>query len=153
MYTDGAERAGVDVETASQLLGMLVVNQSGWTDDAVDGTIIMIEEKWSDPEAAIEAIQAVVNSWTNQGRPPWAVLNDAYTVARRRRAMQAVQQQEITSGRPITVAEGRKVAARAYAKECRGRNPETDVHILSGFRTNEPNHRFVDRLLGFTDGT
>ena len=38
--------------------------------------------------------------------------------------------------------------ARAYAKQCGLRDPLTDVHIRSGFRTTAPNPAHLDRLLG-----
>lgn len=133
-------------EIATELVSALVVNTTGWRDDAVDNLISMIADRWHDERSAIEAINAVINTWTQQGRPTWAVLHRAYSDVRRRKAMEAPALTE--GGTFCSVSEGRAIAAAAYAVECRRRDPETDPHIRSGFRSNEPNPDWFESVLG-----
>jgi hypothetical protein len=133
---------------ATGLVAMLVMNQSGWNDDAVEATCEMIVHRWTSYDVADEAINAVVNTWTNQGRPPWGVLQDAYNAAKRRAILNYPALIAGTRGPVVDVRKGREIAAAAYAAECRRRNPDTDPLILSGFRTNEPNWDFFDKMAG-----
>jgi hypothetical protein len=133
---------------AMNLMGTLVTMTTGWNDDAVDVMVEQIKRKWSDEAAAVEAVDSVVASWEQSSRPPWGVLMTAYRAAVRRRALDAPAL-STSSWASISAAEGRKVAAKAYAQACRLRDPETDQHILSGFRSTEPNPLVFDRLLGF----
>jgi|GEM_PF-2205381 len=134
---------------AINLVSRLVVNQSGWNDSAVDGTVSMIIEKWSDARSGIEAVEGVVNSWERQGRPPWAVLAAAYRNAERRKMMETPALPSGSSNLYVSVTEGRKIAARKYVESCRQRDPLTDVHILSKHRSNEPDPTRLDDILGF----
>jgi len=132
---------------ASDVMAVLVVATPGWTDDVVDAVLGMVADRWNDPAAAHIAVQQVADTWTGYGRPPWGTLHTAYQAVVRRAALARPTLPPAPS-RTVTIAEGRRIAARAYAANCATRNPDTDPHIRSGFRTTEPNPDFLDRLLG-----
>lgn len=132
---------------AWDLMGKLVVATTGWSDsDLVTEYVGLMTNRWSDLPAATAAINMVCETWVQLARPPWAVLHGAYRSAVHRTAMErpAIS----TPGHLVSVREGRAIAAKAYERECRSRDPETDIHILSGFRSNVPNPEYLDRLLG-----
>jgi hypothetical protein len=133
--------------TATQLVGVLVTTTTGWNDDSVDATIAMMVNRWPDEHCARNAISQVVETWTAQSRPPWAVLAAAYRDAQRRQAMNR-DQLPASTGRVVTLTEGRQIGAAAYARACRERDPDIDIHILSKFRSTEPNPKILDSLLG-----
>ena len=134
---------------AEIILGLLIGGTGGWN-TATDETLMIYTEQIStlhDPHIAKRAVEQIIRTWTEARRPPIAEVFAAYRNEQRREAM-ATPAIEGTPSRIVTIAEGRQIAARAYAAECRRRNPDTDVHIQSGFRSNEPNPEFLDRLLG-----
>lgn len=137
----------MSTDIAARLVGMLVVTTTGWTDTTTDATVDLILQRWSSAEAGHIAVNQTIESWDRQGRPPWAVLNNAYKDALRRIAMTAPALPPGDSRASISPAMGRKVAARAYAAECARRDPEQDLLILSGYRSNEPNPDRLDWLL------
>jgi hypothetical protein len=137
--------------TAVQLVTSLVVNTTGWNDDAVEAMISMMASRWDDERAGIEAVNSVVNSWTNMSRPTWGVMQDSYRNARRRELMEAPTSLPSSYGKTIPFHEGQRIAARTYSHECRSRDPETDVHIRSGFRKAEPNPKLLDKWLGLSE--
>lgn len=132
---------------ASDVMAVLVVATPGWTDDVVDAVLGMVADRWDDPTAAHIAVQNVVDTWTGYGRPPWGTLHTAYQAAVRRAALARPALPPAPS-RTVTISEGRRIAARAYAANCATRDPLTDPHIRSGWRTTEPNPEFLDRMLG-----
>lgn len=136
-------------DEAYRVLGTLVVETNGWDEPAIERTAERMM-KWHDPLAAAEAIETVINTWTGVGRPPWATLLGEYRTAARRHAMSAPALNVAALG-TLSNAEGRKVAARAYTRECRNRAPD-DPHIRSGWRTREPNQRLLDGMLGLIGG-
>lgn len=138
-------------QNAVTCVAMLVANTSGWNDDSVDATIEMMVRRWDDDRCAEEATNHVINTWTRQGRPPWGLLHDAYRVAKRRRYMETPPALPSGTGTVVPPSIGRQLVARAYARQCRSRDPETDIHILSGFRTNEPNPAVLDAWLGIQE--
>jgi hypothetical protein len=120
-------------------MGELVVNTTGWTDTTADAVTERMSQQWYSFEAAEEAIQQVISTWTGIARPTWGVLHSAYRDAVRRADMRQ-QPLAIAGGRQhVPPAVGLRIAAEAYARECRSRDPRTDPHILSGWRSNEPN--------------
>lgn len=132
---------------ATELVGMLVVTTTGWNDDSVEATCALMESSWHDPLAAREAVENVAGSWKQTSRPPWGVLADAYRSAARRHAMERPAIESGASGLVVSAAEGRRVAAAAYTKECRSRRPD-DPLIASGWRTRKPNMKLLDSILG-----
>tara|TARA_R110001632_G_scaffold55829_3_gene136586 strand:- start:464 stop:907 length:444 start_codon:yes stop_codon:yes gene_type:complete len=140
--------SNMTTDIAARLVGMLVVTTTGWTDTTTDATVDLIIQRWPSAEAGHIAVNQTIESWDRQGRPPWAVLNNAYRDAVRRIAMTAPALDTADARAFTSVSTGRKLAARAYAAECARRDPETDVLILSGFRSNEPNPDRLDWLLG-----
>jgi hypothetical protein len=135
---------------ATKLISLLVSATTGWNDDAVDLTIEMMTRRWTDYDIAKEATMLVIDTWDKQSRPPWAVLNNAYRIQYRRNIMNAPALTEDTYGGPVVSnAEGRKIAAQAYTRECQKRTPD-DVHVKSGFRTIEPNWDWFDRIAGLS---
>lgn len=138
----------ISEEDAAGLVGALVATTTGWNDDSVDATMVLIQQRWRDIDVATEAVNGIVNTWTRPSRPSWGTLAEAYLNAQRRRAMSVPAITPGSDGLPLTIEQGRAVAARSYAAECRRRNPETDPHIRSGYRTNEPSQRVLDSLLG-----
>lgn len=134
---------------AEIILGTLVGGTGGWN-SASDETLTIYTEQIStlhDFDIAMRAVEQIIRTWTEPRRPPVAHLFDQYRVEQRRQIMDT----PAISGPPsriVSVTEGRQIAARAYAAECRRRDPDTDVHIRSGFRSNEPNPDFLDRIIG-----
>jgi hypothetical protein len=132
---------------AVTLMGKLVTMTTGWNDDAVDVMVDQMMRQWHDDAAASEAVDAVLASWTQTSRPPWGVLAAAYRDAVRRSAMAPRSLPAASEGSFVTIEQGRQIAAHAYAKECARRNPLTDVHTLSGYRSAEPNFKILDGML------
>lgn len=130
-----------------EVLSPLIVETTGWDERSIESVVTRMLS-WSDQAAAVEAMTSVVDSWAEARRPPWAVLSGAYRDAARRRALTVPAIEPGADGLPVSFAEGRRIAARAYKDECRRRDPATDVHIKSGFRSSEPNERFLDKMLG-----
>lgn len=134
-------------QVATDCMALLVVTGTGWNDQIVDVWVDMMATRWSDPDAARTAVQQVADTHTGYGHPSWATVHNAYLAAVRRAAM---EQPALPTPRHEIIApsEGRRIAARAYAKQCALRNPDTDVHIRSGFRTTNPNPEWFDQILG-----
>ena len=136
-------------DQADSCLGLLVGGTPGWT-SATDETLVIYHERFrklDDVELAQEAVNAIIDTWTNPGRPPWATVRGAYDQAMRRKVMDMPALAPVTTG-AIPPSEGRKFAAAAYAAECRKRDPLTDVHIRSGWRKAEPNWDYFDAIAG-----
>jgi len=136
-------------DEAARVASMLVASTTGWNDDAVDALLLNMEHTWNDAELAHQAIEHVVNSWTALSRPPWGVLADAYRQFARRRALEAAALEAGDSQKVVSFERGRAIVAFKYAEACGRRDPNTDVHILSGFRSTEPNQKIID---GFLNG-
>jgi len=132
---------------ATDCMALLVVAINGYTDQHVDALCDLMATRWSDPDAARTAVTKVADTWTGYGRPPWGTLHTAYQAAVRRAALARPALPPAPS-RTVTISEGRRIAARAYAANCATRDPLTDPHIRSGWRTTEPNPEFLDRMLG-----
>lgn len=135
---------------AVALVGMLVGSTTGWNDDAADATVTLIEQRWNDYDAAMDAILSVVESWTRPSRPPWGVLSEAYRSEARRRALDTPAISPGQAGLIPTLAEGRAIAMRAYVAECESR-PADDPLVLSGFRSRRANQYVLDVWLGLTE--
>ncbi len=123
-------------EHGDPLLGRLMGLTSGW-DNAPDLTIDSYSDEiaaWTDLEAATQAIDEIINTWDRSTRPTFGVLQRAYQGARRRIVL---ERPTLTSaaGLPLSIAEGRQIAARAYADERRRQG-------------KEPNWEFFDRFAG-----
>ena len=129
---------------AWELVTRLAIETNGWDDLKIEATAKRLEGL-ADPYAAAQAIETVIETHDTPGRPPWASVRLAYNAAVRHKTMTAPTQ--IASGATVSFAEGRQIAARAYARQCASR-PDDDTHIVSGFRTNEPNMVMFDRMLG-----
>jgi hypothetical protein len=135
-------------EESWMLISTLAVETSGWDDKNIEATRQRIEG-WTDFECGREAVETVIETHEGYGRPLWGNLNNAYRSVARRRAMSAPALPSGAEGRVVTFAEGRAIAARSYSQACALRDPKTDPHILSGFRSAEPNPKILDELLGF----
>ncbi len=103
---------------AVEHIARLVLATTGWTDETSDATVDMMQRQWHDDDAAAEAINDVVESWVEVGRPPWAVLAQAYRRAIQRRAMNTLTISE-ASWTAIPWDQGMKVAYQFYCKEVR----------------------------------
>ena len=136
-------------QVATDCMALLVVTGTGWNDQIVDVWVDMMASRWSDPDAARTAVQQIADTHTGYGHPSWATVHTAYQAAVRRSVMERPALPAAPASRTLTMSEARQVVARAYAKQCGLRDPLTDVHIRSGFRTTEPNPVHLDRLLGF----
>lgn len=134
---------------AERILGLLAGGTPGWNSASEETWNIYTDQIGTlrDYDTAHAAVQQIIRSHTDLARPTIAAVFEAYRWEAHRRAM-SVPQITGPAGRIVSVREGREIAARAYANACRNRDPETDVHILSGFRTNEPNPDFLDGFLG-----
>ena len=132
---------------ATDCMALLVVTGTGWNDQTVDVWVDMMASRWSDHDAARTAVQQVADTHTGYGHPSWATVHNAYQAAVRRAVMSRPALPQAPS-RTLTMSEAREVVARAYAKQCGLRDPLTDPHIRSGWRTTEPNPEFLDRMLG-----
>ena len=139
-------------EQAWALVSELVLVTQGWDEESVSAFAARIEQ-WESWEAGANAIDQVIDTHQSPGRPAWATLNEAYRIEARRLVMErpAIS----TPGHYVSPSEGRQIAAKSYARECASRDPRTDPHILSGFRSREPNPVFLDRFLKVppADGT
>jgi hypothetical protein len=135
-------------EESWALVSTLAVETSGWDDINIEATRKRIEG-WTDYGCGREAVETVIETHEGYGRPLWGNLNNAYRSSARRRAMSVPALPSGAEGRILSFAEGRAVAARSYSKACALREPNTDPHILSGFRSNVPNPKILDELLGF----
>lgn len=115
-----------------ELIAALVMTTTGWNDDSVDGTVEMMTRQWSDELAAVDAINEVIQTWTERTRPPWAVLALAYRNAVQRRALSAPAL-PASVGQIVPFDEGIKIAYRSYCKEVKrqGKTPKP----FSGFLT------------------
>lgn len=125
-------------EEALTLLGLLVGATTGW-DHAADSTFDEYQRQFEMLDSAAAghaAVQAVVKTWDRPVRPPWAAVYREYLAACRREIMDH-KQLPGTDGLIVSPAEGRQIAARAYAAHCRrvGR---------------EPNWAYFDRMAGVT---
>ncbi|WP_395161465.1 hypothetical protein [Ilumatobacter sp.] len=130
------------------LVGDLAVETSGWDDINIEATRKRIEG-WPDFNCGREAVETVIETHDGYGRPLWGALNNAYRSSARRRTMAAPALLSGAEGRILSFAEGRVVAAKSYSQYCVKRDTKTDPHILSGFRSTEPNPKILDQLLGF----
>ena len=137
-------------EESWMLISTLAVETSGWDDKNIEATRQRIEG-WTDYECGRQAVETVIETHDGYGRPLWGNLNNAYRSEARRRAMSLPALPSGAEGRILPFAEGRAVAARSYSQACALRDPKTDPHILSGFRSNEPNTKILDELLGFVE--
>ena len=112
---------------AGQFMTMLCAATTGWNDDSTEAYTLLVQTHLpDDAEIAIETALAVIGSWSQTSRPPWGVIQAAYSsTARRLDAERAMTRREVTRGAVIGPREGRKIAARAYVEECRlqGRPP------------------------------
>jgi hypothetical protein len=133
-------------DQAAELTGVLITSTTGWNDDSTEATIMLMEARWSNFDLACEAVASVTETWTRPSRPPWGGLMEAYRTAARR-ATETTPAIQATPENVPDIREGRRIAAEAYARECRNRRPD-DPHIRSGFRTAEPNWRVFDALMG-----
>ena len=108
------------------MLSELVGATTGWgdLDEATLAVYLRELQSYDDMEAARQAIDNVIKSWTRPSRPPVGVLNQEYRQAMARLMMDR-NVYELPTGRIPTVAEGRKIAARAYVQECKrlGKKP------------------------------
>lgn len=134
---------------AERILGLLVGGTPGWN-SAPDETFTVYSNQIStlhDVTIALAAVETIIRTHPGPARPTVAQLFNEYRTEARRRAMDAPALPS-PSTNIVTIREGRAIAARAYAAQCRSRDPETDVHILSGWRSNEPSSAFLDAMLG-----
>lgn len=136
-------------QDAERILGLLVAATPGWN-SANDETFQIYAnqlETLRDPDIAVKAVEHIIQTHPGPARPTVAAVFEAYRWEAHRRVMNVPQIGPATT-KIVSVREGRQIAARAYAKHCASRDPDTDVHILSGYRTNEPNPDFLAGLLG-----
>ena len=108
---------------ATMIVGHLVAATTGWNDEAVVAYVAEIE-RLDHVDAAGEAAQQLIRSWTETRRPPIAVLLNHYRqVLARRESSRALER-----GRPrvVPLREGIEIARAAYEQECRlhGRTPD-----------------------------
>ena len=122
---------------AMSCLGLVVGTTNGWSDDKI-GSYARQMQTWPDVAVVREACQVIADSWTRASAPPLGAIRDAYLQVLRRRAMEQPTNVFSLSRDTIGVAEGRQIAANAYAAE-RARLGK------------EPNWHFFDRLIGKVD--
>lgn len=138
-------------DQAERILGLLVGGTPGWN-SASDETFAIYTNQIGtlhDADIALAAVEHIIQTHPGPARPTVAQVFSEYRTEARRRTMNAPTLPPAPT-RIVSVREGRQIAARAYANQCRSRDPETDVHIRSGFRSNEPAPDFLDAMLGNT---
>lgn len=120
---------------AQQLLGVLVGATTGWT-NAADETFVSYTNAIAglDLDVATFTVDRIVRTWDEPRRPPIATILAAYRSEMRRLELERPTL-EAAVGLPVSVGEGRRIAARAYQAECQRRG-------------REPNERVMDRMLG-----
>ena len=124
------------IEEAEYCLGLLVGGTGGWN-SATDETLaiyLTAIQQLEDPVICQSSVEEIVMTWSEQRRPPIAKVIELYRNESRRQLMDRPQ---LTGpqGATIDAKEGRKIAAAAYAKQCK----------IDG---REPNWIRFDRLLG-----
>ena len=127
-------------DEAAGVIGWLLSTTTGWNDQSVEAYAISIRA-WTDVDAAITAAKAVSESWTERSRPPLAVLKSAYDRERERK--ESVSMAALPSAPRLDPIEGRRVAAQAYAEECRRQNREPNwatFNRLISQQTGETSH-------------
>lgn len=135
---------------AEQLLGLLVGGTTGWG-QASDETIVLYTRAlcaFRDDTAAYDAVHQIIDTWSEARRPPIAAINAAYTDVMRRQQM--TRPALPTAGGVVSLDEGRRIAARAYAAECE-RRPDDDPLIRRRFRSREPRASVLNAFLGLVD--
>jgi|KBSMisStaDraftv2_1062788.scaffolds.fasta_scaffold282621_2 hypothetical protein len=122
---------------AMACLGVVVGTTNGWSDDKIISYAKQMQ-KWPDLSAVREACQMVADNWTRASAPPLGALREEYLNVLRRRAMEAPSNVFPIGRGACSAAEGRQIAANAYAEECKrlGR---------------EPTWGFFDRIIGRVD--
>ena len=133
---------------AERLLGVLAGGTSGWS-SAPDETFQVYLYQFgqmADTEAAFAAVTHIIETWGEARRPPVSAIRQAYQQILVRRAMERPALVS-RSPEPVTLEQGRLIAARAYRDEC-AKRPARDPHVLSGYRTTAPSARTLNALLG-----
>lgn len=111
-------------EHATIIVGHLVAATTGWNDEAVVAYVAEVE-RLDHVDAAGEAVQQLIRTWTETRRPPIAVLLNHYRqVLARRESQHALERGH---GRVVSMREGIEIARAAYERECRahGRKPDS----------------------------
>jgi hypothetical protein len=77
----------VTADLIDRLIQALSTSMADWFPDHRKTTAAMMLHRWHDATAAQEAVDVVISTWTEKGRPPWAVLHSAYLNAMARRGL------------------------------------------------------------------
>jgi hypothetical protein len=67
------------------IVAILVAETTGWNDDSTNVYHAEIRQ-WPDMDAAATAVRSVCHTWTQQSRPPFAVIEQAYRAELRERS-------------------------------------------------------------------
>ena len=119
---------------ARQLVGLLVAGTPGWTDEAVD--LYVAEVACLDrPDLAFTAVRQVIRTYSRPGRPPLAVILEAY---RRKVDRSPAPQVPALRGSVTSPERGLLLAWRAYSEACRLEGREPDRKRFGTFAHNLP---------------
>lgn len=106
------------LEQAEEALVPLIITGSGWSDESVEFYGEQLA-KLPDAELLKAACLAVSLSWRSTRRPPLAEILEAYRMEVRRAEAMNPPMLPPVSGRIVSSADGKKLAAQAYMDEAR----------------------------------
>jgi hypothetical protein len=128
---------------AEHCMGLLVGGTGGWN-SATDETFVIYTrnfQRLADKRMAEKAVERIIDTWTDSRRPPWATVLSTYREINRRDIIDFPTLEPTRGRETIPFAEGRKIAASAYAGECarQGREPRWDFFDkFAGLAAHDP---------------
>lgn len=113
---------------AMSCLGQVVGTTNGWSNDSIN-VYAKRMTGWHDLPAAREACKEIADTWTRASQPPFGVLQETYQSVMRRNASGNVR--PIMTANVVSVREGREIAAKAYAQECKRLGKEPNEQLFA----------------------